>query len=75
MSMVRSDAPDFSSAARIMATACHFIFFFASRASGERWVGKHPGTWLLPLHEGFAFAKRWNASVFGPELARRAGAA
>ena len=75
LTMVRADAPDFTSAAQIMASVCHFIFFFASRASGERWVGKHPETWLLSLNEGIAFGKRWNASVFGPELAGRAGAA
>ncbi|MGH7536783.1 MAG: organomercurial lyase, partial [Gemmatimonadales bacterium] len=76
VSTVKPDSPDLSSAARIMATACHFIFFFASRAAGERWVAKHPGTLLLSVKEAFAFGKRWNASLFGTELARRgAGAA
>jgi hypothetical protein len=39
------DAPVFgTSATNVMAKFCHFIFFFASRSSGERWVAKHPGT-------------------------------
>jgi alkylmercury lyase len=71
VSMVNPDATDLSSAARIMATACHFIFFFASRAAGERWVARHPATLLLSLNEAFTFGKRWNASLFGAELVRR----
>lgn len=73
--MVKPDAPDFGSAALIMATACHFIFFFASRATGERWVAKHPRTWLLSLNEAFEFGKRFNASLFATELGRQAAGA
>src|SRR5438094_684377 len=40
---------DFTSATQIIATACHHIFFFAARASAERWVAKHPGKVLLSL--------------------------
>jgi len=42
LSMGRPETWDQSSAARVMATACHFIYFFASRASGERWQARHP---------------------------------
>jgi alkylmercury lyase len=59
------------SAANIMANFCHFVFFFSSRASGERWIAKHPGTFLYTLEEAFALAKRLNARNFGPELAQR----
>ncbi len=72
VSMVKPDAPDFSSAARIMATACHYIFFFASPAVGEHWVAKHTGMRLLSLSEMFALGKRWNAGLFPTELGRRA---
>ncbi len=66
-------AHDFdSSAANVMAKFCHYVFFFASRSSGERWVEKHPGTFLYRLDEAFTLAKRLNARNFGPELARRA---
>ncbi|MGH7541048.1 MAG: organomercurial lyase, partial [Gemmatimonadota bacterium] len=62
VSMVRPDTADLTSAARIIATACHFIFFFASRATGERWAAAHPQTVLLSLDEAFTLAKRQNAA-------------
>jgi len=71
VSMLRLDTADFTSATRVIATACHYIFFFASRASGERWVAKHPGKWLLSLEEAFALAKRQNARLFARGLERR----
>jgi hypothetical protein len=61
-----------TSAANLIAKFCHFIFFFSSRQSGERWVAKHPATFLYSLDDAFALAKRFNARNFGPELARRA---
>ena len=58
------------SAANVMAKFCHFIFFFTSRPSGERWVNKNPETFLYSLDDAFALAKRLNANNFGSELAR-----
>jgi len=47
ISFIWPDAQVFAkSAANVMAKFCHFIFFFASRPSGERWVTKNPGTFL-----------------------------
>ncbi len=60
-----------ASAANVMATFCHFVFFFACRASGERWVEKHPGTFLYSLGDAFELARRLNARNFGAELVRR----
>ena len=71
VSFLQLDTVDFTSATGIIATACHHIFFFASQASGERWVAKHPGKVLLSLDEAFALARRLNGQVFGAELARR----
>jgi alkylmercury lyase len=51
VSMISPSAWDLTSAARVMASACHFIFFFASRASAERWQSRHPQTVLLPLND------------------------
>jgi alkylmercury lyase len=59
-----------SSATTVMATFCHFVFLFASLASGKRWVAKHPGTFLYSLDEAFDLAKRLNARNFGSQLAR-----
>lgn len=67
-------AHEFVSAANLVKTFCHFIFFFASRASGERWTAKHPDTFLYSLDDAFELAKRFNARSFGAELARRQAA-
>jgi alkylmercury lyase len=76
VSFLLPDAQDFyTSAANLIAKFCHFVFFFPSRSSGERWVAKHPGTFLYPLDEAFELAKRQNAKNVGPELARRASSA
>jgi alkylmercury lyase len=70
ISFIRPDAQVFgTSAANVMARFCHFIFFFASRSSGERWTAKKPGTFLYSLDEAFALAKRSNLNNFGAELA------
>lgn len=72
ISFIRPDAEVFgTSAVNVMAKFCHFIFFFASRASGNRWVEKHPGTFLYTLDDAFALAKRFNAKNFGAVLERR----
>ncbi len=73
VSFIQPDALAFDKgAANVMAEFCHFIFFFASRASGERWVAKHPDTFLYALDDAFALAKRLNARFFGTALAERA---
>jgi alkylmercury lyase len=73
VSFLLPDANDLkTSATNVMANFCHFVFFFASRGSGERWMAKHPGTFLYSLDEALTLAKRLNAKNFGPELARRA---
>lgn len=74
VSFVLPDAHAFgTSAANVMAKFCHLVFFFAARVSGERWVTRHPGTFLYSLDEAFSLAKRLNARNFGPELARLRG--
>jgi alkylmercury lyase len=73
ISLIWPDAQVFAtSAANVMAKFCHFIFFFASRCSGERWTSNNPGTFLYPLEGAFALATRFNSHNFGTELARRA---
>lgn len=74
VSFLLPDAHDFdTSAANVMAKFCHFVFFFASRGSGERWVARHPGTFLYSVDDAFALAKRLNAQNFGPALPRYSG--
>lgn len=73
VSIRRPETWDSTSAARIMASGCHYHFFFASRDSGERWVAKNPKAFLMGLDEVFAFMKRFNHHTFGTELRRLAG--
>jgi alkylmercury lyase len=69
ISFIWPDASSFgTSAANVMAGFCHFIYFFASRSSGERWAAAHPGTFLYTLEDAFALAKRLNARNFGAAL-------
>lgn len=72
VSFLLPDAREFTSAANTIAKFCHFVFFFTSRASGERWVAKHPGTFLYTVKDAFELARRANAKHFGSELPRRA---
>jgi alkylmercury lyase len=71
ISLVELDAGTFgASAINAMARFCHFVFFFASRSSGARWVGRNPGTFLYSLDDAFVLGKRLIARRFGTELAR-----
>ena len=72
ISFIQPDAEAFgTSAANVMAKFCHYIFFFSSRTSGERWTAKHPGTFLYTLDDAFTLAKRLNAANFGLGFATR----
>lgn len=57
-----------TSARNAMANFCHFVFFFASHESGERWATKHPGTFLYTLEDASELAKRVNQRNFGHAL-------
>lgn len=72
VSMNSPETWETTSAVRIVATACHYIHFFGSAESGERWTSNHPNTVLVPLEEAFVYARRQNARMFGHELAREA---
>lgn len=66
-SIVRPDAWDVASAACVIASACHHMFFHASRETGERWQLKSAETILLSLDEAFEFGKLSNAHRFGDD--------
>ncbi len=57
-----------SSASNVMASFCHFVFFFESRESGERWTSNHEDTFLVTLDEAADLAKRLNARNWGAAL-------
>ncbi len=72
VSFLLPDANDFKeSASKVMANFCHFVFFFASRKSGEAWAADHEGTFLYSLKEASELARRLNAKLFGHALAER----
>lgn len=68
VSMNSPEVWDTSTAESTIKSACHYIFFFASRETGERWVTALPETILLPLPATFELVQRWNEWVFGNEL-------
>jgi alkylmercury lyase len=72
VSMSSPEAWETTSALRLIATACHFIHFFGSPASGQQWTESHPHTVLLPLDQAFAYGRRQNSRMFGAGLAERA---
>jgi alkylmercury lyase len=74
ISFIRPEQIFGASAANVISGFCHFIFFYASPASGERWIARNSGTFLCSLDDAFALAKRFNAHNFGVELVRRPSA-
>ncbi len=47
---------------------CHYVNFFRSRADGEEWIAKTPGTFLLTLDEAVELARLKNRAQFGAFL-------
>ena len=47
---------------------CHYVNFFHSRADGEEWIAKTPGTFLLTLNEAAELARQRNQAQFGAYL-------
>ena len=52
----------------VVAKFCHYVHFFASAESGEKWVAKNPGTLLISLKDAFDLAKRRNRGLFKEAL-------
>ncbi len=45
----------------VIASFCHFVYFFRDRPAGEQWVAEHEGTFLLPVEDAFTVGKKMNA--------------
>ncbi len=55
-------APDGPFGHDVVESFCHFVRFFASEATAQRWVADHPGTFTLTIDEAFELATRsWPA--------------
>lgn len=72
VSFIYPDASESAAAENVIASFCHFVYFFASRESGERWAERHEGTFLYSVEQAVELARLWNARNFGHELARSA---
>lgn len=70
--MLPASAQFDESAENVMGTFCHFVFFFASRESGQQWTAKHEDTFLYSLEDAVELAQRLNRKNFGHELRRLA---
>jgi alkylmercury lyase len=57
-------------AENVMGQFCHSVFFFTSRASGERWRARHEGTLLYTLDDAVVLGRRLVEKQFGHELER-----
>ncbi len=51
-------APDGPFGHDVVESFCHFVHFFASEYTAQRWVTDHPGTFLLTVDEAFEVATR-----------------
>ena len=44
----------------VVTTFCHFIYFFNNKSSGEAWVSKQEGTFLISLQEAIELSQAKN---------------
>ncbi|MBI3023518.1 MAG: hypothetical protein HYY68_07325, partial [Thaumarchaeota archaeon] len=63
-------APNRAFDADIIQSFCHFVHFFGSRASGDRWSSEHKGTLLLSVDQAHELGRLTNTRNFGEALAR-----
>ncbi len=48
----------------IVTSFCHFVHFFPSRQAAESWTAKHPGTFMLSIHEAHVLARLKNEAQY-----------
>ena len=56
--------------ADVIQSFCHFVHFFGSRESGERWTSEHRGTLLLSVDQAYELGRLTNTRNFGEALAK-----
>ena len=52
----------------IIASFCHYVLFFSSEASGNKWITNHKDTFLLTLDEAHEIGRLTNKATFGAAL-------
>lgn len=54
----------------VIQSFCHFVYFFGSRESGDRWSAEHKGTMLLSVDQAYKLGRLTNTRIFGEALAK-----
>jgi hypothetical protein len=52
----------------VVASFCHFVYFFPSRQAAESWTAKHSGTFVLSIHEAHVLARLKNEAQYREAL-------
>ena len=60
--------------ADVIASFCHFDYFFASEEAARRWTERHPGTFTISIEQGFRLGQLTNEKAFGDALGTRVNA-
>lgn len=48
----------------VVTSFCHFVHFFPSREAAASWTSKHPGTFMLSIHESHVLARLKNEAQY-----------
>lgn len=52
----------------VIQSFCRFVHFFASPEAAEEWTRSHPGTYVIPIDDGYEIGRRTNAAQWGELL-------
>ena len=52
----------------IIASFCHYILFFSSEETGNKWIATHKDTFLLTLNDAYEIGGLTNKATFGAAL-------
>ena len=52
----------------VIQTFCRFVHFFASAEAAAQWTDGHPGTYVMPIEDGYEIGRRTNAAQWGELL-------
>jgi len=52
----------------LIASFCHYVLFFNSEESGNKWIANHENTFLLTLHDAYEVGRLTNRATFGAAL-------
>ncbi len=53
---------------KVIANFCHYVFFFSSEETGNKWIANHKDTFLLTLNDAYEIGRLTNKATFGAAL-------